>query len=449
MVFTSDRGSTPRTSTTMSSHTRFRFGGSGFFFTSFTAMLTPLFRLSLACAFVVSCASAQISVIPGADVLLTQRIGLIAGKRVGLVTNHTAMLSNGMHLADALTLRSDVKLTALFGPEHGIRGDAPDGKTITDSIDAKTGVTVFSLYGAVSKPTPAMLKNVDVLVFDIQDVGVRFYTFISTLFLTMEAAAENNIPFIVLDRPDPIRGASCAGPVRVDSLKSFVGWAPMPIEHGMTVGELAEMANGEGWLKNGVKARLTVVTMDGWKRALWYDELSLAWVRPSPNMRTISTAAVYPGMCLIEGTNVSEGRGTDHPFETIGAPWIDADSLARSLNAKLLPGVAFEPAVFTPREIPGVSSPKFKNTECRGVFLRVTDRNVFEPVTAGIALLTALRKLYPAHFAFHDKGFDRLAGTPAVRAMILDGRSVSEIVDSWNGPLQKFERRRQNYLLYQ
>jgi uncharacterized protein YbbC (DUF1343 family) len=408
-----------------------------------------MYRLLLLAAFLAATVSAQTPVTVGADALLGKNINLISGKRVGLVTNHTALLSNGRHLADALNARTDVKLTALFGPEHGIRGDAPDGKTINDSIDMSTGVKVYSLYGSVSKPTPAMLKDVDVLIFDIQDVGARFYTFISTMFLTMEAAAENNIPFIVLDRPNPIGGVYCGGPLRVDSLKSFVGWAPIPIAHGMTVGELASMANGEAWLKNGKKAALTVVEMEGWKRPLYYDELSLAWVRPSPNMRTVNTAIVYPGTCLIEGTNVSEGRGTDHPFETIGAPWIDADSLAHFLNAKALPGVEFEPAVFTPREIAGVMSPKYKNTDCRGIYFHVTNRHTFDPVAAGVALVDALHTLYPAQLTFRDRGFDRLAGTPRVREMIRAGAPVGDITAAWSDALKQFEQQRQKYLLYQ
>ena len=407
-----------------------------------------MFRLLLLSAIVIAGASAQTAVITGADVLMGREFSLIAGKRVGLVTNHTAVLAGGMHLADALTARKDVKLAALFGPEHGIRGDAPDGITIKDSIDEKTGVKVFSLYGAVSKPTPAMLKDVDVLVFDIQDVGARFYTFISTLFLAMEAASENNIPFIVLDRPNPIGGAYCEGPVRVDSLKSFVGWAPMPIAHGLTVGELAAMANGEGWLAHGEQARLTVVKMDGWKRSLRYDETSLAWVRPSPNMRTVNTAIVYPGTCLIEGVNVSEGRGTDKPFEMLGAPWINGDSLSAALNAQRLPGVTFEPAVFTPHVIAGVSSPKYKNTECRGVFVHVVDRASFDAVRSGIALVSAIHALYPSQLTFRDRGFDRLAGTPAIRTMIQSGSTVAEIAGTWSEPVKQFDAQRRKYFLY-
>lgn len=385
----------------------------------------------------------------GADVLFESRSDLIAGKRVGLVTNHTAVLSNGKHLADVLHSTQNVTLTVLFGPEHGVRGDAPDGRTIRDTVDEKTGVPVYSLYGRINKPTPEMLKNVDVLIFDIQDVGARFYTFISTMFLCMEAAAENRIPFVVLDRPNPITGTHLGGPIRVDSLKTFVGWVPIPIAHGMTVGELARMANTEGWLKDKMTADLTVVTMKGWKRSMWYDETSLQWIKPSPNMATLNTAVVYPGLCLIEGINVSEGRGTEKPFEYVGAPWIDGKKLAEALNRYKLPGVAFEPVKFRPNEIPNVAAnPKYKEKECGGIYIRVTERNKLDPVKTGIAVVAAIYALYPDSLQFRDRGFDRLAGTPKIRESILKGVPIDAIVDSWKDDLKKFSQTRTPSLLY-
>lgn len=386
----------------------------------------------------------------GADRLFTFYTKLIDGKRVGLVTNHTAVLSNGKHIADVLHEYSGTTLTALFGPEHGIRGDAPDGRTIRDTIDARTGVPVYSLYGKINKPTPEMLKNVDVLIFDIQDVGARFYTFISTMFLAMEAAAEQRIPFIVLDRPNPITGTRVEGPLRVDSLKTFVGWAPVPIAHGMTVGELATMANKERWLKDGHQAMLTVITMEGWKRSQWFEQSGLPWVKPSPNMMTVNTAAVYPGMCLFEGVNVSEGRGTQLPFEQIGAPWIDGNRLAKELNARGLPGVRFEAVAFTPEEIPGTASnPKYKGRECRGVRLTVTDRASFASVRTGISVLQAIRTLHSDSLTIRERGFDRLAGTPIIREMLLRGASAMEIEQQWQKELAEFRNRRAASLLYQ
>ncbi len=384
----------------------------------------------------------------GADVLFESRCDLIEGKRVGLITNHSALLSNGKHLADALFENPNVKLTALFGPEHGVRGDAPDGGTITDTIDAKTGVPVFSLYGKFNKPTDEMLRNVDVLLFDIQDVGSRYYTFISTMFLCMEAAAEHNIPFIVLDRPNPINGYSIEGPIRVDSLKSFVGWAPIPIRHGMTIGELAVMANLSGWLEHHKKTRLTVVEMEHWEREMWYDQTKLKWIKPSPNMSDVATATVYPGTCLVEGTNVSEGRGTEKPFEYIGAPWIDGKILAKELNKLYLSGVTFESIEFTPKDIPNVASnPKYKDEQCHGIFVHVTDRKRFESVKTGLTIIAAIHHLYPDSFQF-KKGFDRLMGTPVPRTMLMDGKSVDEIINLWKDQLDEFKKIRKKALLY-
>lgn len=397
-----------------------------------------------------SIASGQLPAVKaGADVLFESKMDLIEGKRIGLVTNHTAILSNGKHLADVLHSTQNVTLAALFGPEHGVRGDAPDGRTIRDTVDANTGVPVFSLYGRINKPTPEMLKDVDVLVFDIQDVGARFYTFISTMFLCMESAAENKIPFIVLDRPNPITGNLMGGPIRVDSLKTFVGWVPVPIAHGMTVGELAQMANTEGWLKDKMSANLTVVKMENWKRSMWYDETSLRWIKPSPNMATLTTAIVYPGLCLIEGINVSEGRGTEKPFEYIGAPWIDGKKLTETVRRYNLPGVTFKPVTFTPQEIPNVAAnPKYKGRECAGIYVNVTDRTKLDPVKTGIAVVAAIHALYPDSLQFRERGFDRLAGTPMIREAILKGISVETIVSSWSEALKEFSKKRIPSLLY-
>ncbi|MCX6137046.1 MAG: DUF1343 domain-containing protein [Ignavibacteriales bacterium] len=385
----------------------------------------------------------------GADVLMQSRQDLLRGKRIGLITNHSALLADGRHLADAIRADSAMHLVALFGPEHGIRGDAPDGKSIQTGTDPKTGVPVFSLYGKVSKPTAEMLKKVDVLVYDIQDVGARFYTFISTLFLTMEAAAEFNIPYVVLDRPNPIRGVSANGPIREDSLKSFVGWAPMPISHGMTVGELATMANGTGWLHGAAKANLTVVRMEGWNRNTWYDETGLRWVKPSPNMATLRTATVYPGTCLFEGTNLSEGRGSEKPFEYIGSPFMENVRWRDALIGLHLPGVMFDTVSFVPVEIANaVNNPKYKGQLCRGVAVSVTDRNVFEPVLIGVAMVKTAHDAAPNDFQFRDRRFDLLAGSPRVRLMINAGKSVEEIAGSWKVEAESFRKARMRYLLY-
>jgi uncharacterized protein YbbC (DUF1343 family) len=385
----------------------------------------------------------------GADLLFQRYFQLIDGKRVGLVTNHSALLSDGRHLADALFEDSRTKLVALFGPEHGIRGDAPDGKSIQGGRDAKTGVPVYSLYGAINKPTAAMLKDVDVLIFDIQDVGVRFYTYVSTMSYAMEAAAEHKIPFVVLDRPDPIRGVWVEGFVREDSLRSFVGLQPIPIAYGMTIGELAEMFNGEGWLKDGVKADLTVVKMEGWKRTMWYDQTGLRWVKPSPSMTTLSTAVVYPGTCFIEGTNLSEGRGTDHPFEYIGAPFVDGRRWADALNSSRLRGVRFEPVEFTPRSLQNITiHPKYEGMRCSGIYLDVTDRDLYEPVKTGVCILSTARQLFPDSLKWRGRYLDLLSGTSKLRSSIDSGMSPDKIVGMWKGEIEKFKQIRKRYLIY-
>ncbi len=391
-------------------------------------------------------ASSQVTV--GSDILFGKKFDLIRGKRIGLVTNHTGVLSDGRHLADALHERTDVKLVALFGPEHGIRGDAPAGAKIQHGVDQKTGVTAYSLYGKDYKPTGEMMKDVDVLMYDIQDVGARFYTYISTLSYAMEAAAEKGIPFIVLDRPNPIRGTWVEGFVREDSLRSFVGLHPIPVAHGMTVGELATMYNEEGWLKDGIKAKLIVVKMEGWNRDMWYDKTGLAWRRPSPNIPTTASAVVYPGTCFIEGTNLSEGRGTDKPFEYIGAPFVDGARLAAELNAKELPGVRFDAVRFTPKEIPYVvANPKHKGIECGGIEVVVTDRNRYEPVKTGIFILAAAKRLFEKDFQWRGS-IERLTGTVRVRQQINEGVPPESIVAQWKPEVDKFSPIRARYLLY-
>lgn len=400
-------------------------------------------------ALIVGCGAPQGKVKTGADLLFEKHIKLIEGKRVGLVTNHTAMLSNGKHLADALHEDGRTKLVALFGPEHGVRGDAPAGDKITDTVDVKTGVPAYSLYGAINKPTKEMLKDVDVLIYDIQDVGVRFYTYISTLSYAMEAAAENNIPFIVLDRPNPIRGTWVEGFLREDSLSSFVGLHPITVATGMTIGELATMYNNEGWLKDGIKANLEVVKMEGWNRAMWYDQTGLKWLPPSPNIPTLETAILYPGTCFFEGVNISEGRGTMKPFENIGAPYIDGSAWANELNTMGLKGVAFEATEFTPQSIPNMATrPKRLDEKCGGVLVKVTDREVLEPVRVGVAMLVAAKKLYPDSLKWRERSIDRLSGTPKLRQAVDAGKSTDEIVEMWKGDVETFKAVRQKHLLY-
>lgn len=388
-----------------------------------------------------ACDCATSAPLLGIDVLLSSRLDLLRGKRVGLVTNATGMDHALRSSVDRFAARSDFRLVALFGPEHGVRGDVQAGDKVASSRDAVTGLPVHSLYGEHREPTPEMLAGVDVLVFDIQDVGTRFYTYPYTLAGVMRAAKRADIPVIVADRPDPLGGVRVEGPVLDPALASFVGMFPIPIRHGMTIGELATLFN-TGF---GIGAELHVVAMQGWQRGDEPLRGALPWVPPSPNMPTPDTALVYPGMGLLEGTNVSEGRGTTRPFETLGAPWVDAHALAERLNALGLPGVRFRPTWFTP------TFSKHAGQACGGVQLHVTDRAAFIPVRTGIAVLKALHDQHPGEFAFlpgQPPFFDRLAGVDDLRAAIARGDTLDVIEARWQPGLVAFEALRRQHLLY-
>jgi uncharacterized protein YbbC (DUF1343 family) len=385
----------------------------------------------------------------GADRLVLEEFNLIKNKNVGIVTNHTATLSDGTHLVDAVKEIKGVRVTALFGPEHGIRGDNSAGNMIADSIDFKTGIPVYSLYGKDRKPTKEMLENVEVLIFDIQDIGARFYTYISTLFYTIQAAAENNIPMIVLDRPNPINGIYVDGPIRKPDLKSFVGIAPLPITHGMTAGELANYFTGERLIGENFKVNLQIVKMKNWNRSLFYDSYHSAWIKPSPNISSLETAIVYPGTCLVEGTNISEGRGTAEPFLQIGVPFINSSELVNELLQQKIPGIHLDTISFTPKEIEGVATnPKYKDETCYGIKFKVINREKFESVKFGIQLIAAIHKLYPNEFKFRNDSFDKLSGDRTIRLKIEEGMSLQKIVDSYQVELQQFNTIRKKYLLY-
>lgn len=380
----------------------------------------------------------------GIEVLLQDRIDLIKDKRVGLITNPTGVDQNLTSIVDLLYNHPNVKLTALYGPEHGVRGDAQAGQYVEKYIDEKTGLPVYSLYGATKKPTSEMLENIDVLLFDIQDVGTRFYTYIYTMALAMEAAKEKNIPIIVLDRPNPISGTKVEGPVLEEKYSSFIGEYPIPVRHGMTVGELAKLFNEEF----EIDADLTVVEMEGWKRNMYYGDTPLHFVLPSPNMPTLDTALVYPGAALIEGTNVSEGRGTTRPFELIGAPFINSTDLAAKLNAYKLPGVTFRAASFTP------TFSKHANKLSHGVQIHITNRNAYKPFETGLTIVKTIHDMYPNEFQFRAPNsagisfFDNLVGNGSIRADIQAGKSVEEMKATWQQDLEKFMDTREKYLLY-
>lgn len=385
----------------------------------------------------------------GADRLLDAASGLIEGKRVGLLTNHTGRLSDGVSTIEAIAHSGICRLTALFGPEHGIAGNTPDGIAIAGSVETRLGLPVFSLYGDVQKPTHDMLKEVDVLVCDIQDVGARFYTYISTIALVMEAAADFGIPLVILDRPNPIRGLSVEGPVLQSSLKSLVGWMQIPIATGLTLGELCMVCNDEGWLGDGRKADLHVVLMERWRRSMWYDQTGLAWIPPSPNIPTLATASIYPGMCLVEGTSLSEGRGTSDPFLVVGAPWADPERVLGHLARFDVRCVKFTPERFTPREIPGTARhPKFEGKECRGIRIEIVNRDALKPVYVGISVLAAFKRAHPDDMLFDTMRFDSLAGNVQVREDLDLGAPPDEICAAWESDLGDFDRIRSKYLMY-
>ncbi|WP_375540551.1 exo-beta-N-acetylmuramidase NamZ family protein [Peribacillus simplex] len=376
---------------------------------------------------------------PGIEVLLKEEKNVLSGKKVGLITNPTGIDSKLTSIVDLLNDDPDINLTALFGPEHGVRGDAQAGASVEYYIDEKTGLPVYSLYGKTKKPTPEMLKDVEVLVFDIQDVGTRYYTYIYTMAYAMEAAKENDIPFIVLDRPNPQGGESVDGPVLEPEFSSFVGLYPIPLKHGMTVGELATLFNKE--FKIG--ADLKVIKMKGWKRVMDYDDTGLPFVLPSPNMPTVSTTFVYPATGLIEGTNVSEGRGTTKPFELIGAPYINSDELAGKLNALRLPGVKFRAASFTP------TFSKHAGKLSHGVEIYITDREEFKAVPTGLHIIKTIQDLYPGDFEFlAANNFNLLIGNGWIMSRIEEGSSVNEIMKEYQVKQDAFKKLRKNYLLY-
>ncbi len=370
----------------------------------------------------------------GIDVLEAENFAPLEGRRVGLITNQSGVDAQGRHTIDALAHARGVKLVALFSPEHGIRGQADE--RVASSTDAATGLPIYSLYGDAERPTDAMLQGIDALVFDIQDAGVRFYTFITTLGYTMEAAGKKGIEYYVLDRPNPINGHEVEGPILDDDLRSFVGYFPLPIRHGMTVGELAKMFDEEERL--GVK--LHVIKMRDWQRTDWYDETGLAWVNPSPNLRNLMEEVLYPGVAMVEGSNLSVGRGTDTPFEVLGAPWIDARKLAAYLNDRQIQGVRFIPADFRPL------SSRFEGQVCHGVQMFLVDRQALDPTELGVELAAALWTLFPKDFDL-DKILP-LIGARWVLDDIRAGKSPARIVYDWQEPLEKFRKLRARYLLY-
>jgi uncharacterized protein YbbC (DUF1343 family) len=376
---------------------------------------------------------------PGVEVFLADVPAAMRGKRIGLITNNSGVDRAGRLAIDLVARHPQLRLVALLAAEHGIRGDAQNGARVDDEVDPRTGVPVYSLYKAEDRgPTPEMLRDVDVLVYDLQEVGGRTWTYVSTMALAMQAARRKGIPFVVLDRPNPIGGEVVEGALLDPRFKSFVGMYPIPARHGMTVGELAELFNR----KHGIGADLRVVRAAHWRRARWWDETGLPWVNPSPNLRSLAAVTSYPGTVYFEGTTLSEGRGTDRPFEQVGAPWLDAPGLAAAMNARGLPGVRFEAT--TMAVAPGAA--KYPGRTVPALRFVITDRRAYRPVRTALLVIDEARRRHPGDFAW-TRTIDRLTGSDQVRLAVEGGR-LPALLDAWDREAAEFRESRAPYLLY-
>jgi uncharacterized protein YbbC (DUF1343 family) len=389
-------------------------------------------------------AAQKTAVLPGLEVLLRDSAHLVRGRRVGFVTNQSAVTSRGESGIDLLHASPDVNLVALYGPEHGLRGGIEGGVKIASGIDERTGVTVHSLYGNVQRPTAAMLRGVDVLLFDMQDIGARPYTFVWTMAMAMEAAAAHGIPFIVLDRPNPITGRM-EGPLMQMEMRTvaqpITGYYPVPLRHGMTVGEVARYINEE----YGVGAELTVVPAAGWRAGQWFDETALPWIDPSPNIRSLDAALTYSGLVLFEATNLSVGRGTDAPFSYVGAPWLDPGRLLQRVARYDLPGVELDTVRFTPR---GEGWVPFRGENVRAVRIRITDRDAYQPVWMTLVLMTEIRRQHPAEFRVTNNGMTQMLGSHWARQALDRGDDPHATWRRWQQELAAWAPIRERYRLY-
>jgi uncharacterized protein YbbC (DUF1343 family) len=375
----------------------------------------------------------------GVETFLADVPRSLRGKRVGLITNQTGIDSSRTPDIDLIARHKHLKLVALLAPEHGIRGTAEAGAKIADETDPKTGVPVYSLYKTEDRgPTPEMLKDVDVLIYDLQEVGGRTWTYVSTMALAMQAAARKGIPFVVLDRPNPIGGEIVEGALLDPRFKSFVGMYPIPARHGMTVGELATLFNR----KYGINANLIVARVENWRRSQWFDETGLPWVNPSPNLRSLAALTSYPGSVYFEGTNLSEGRGTDRPFEQVGAPWLKAQEVARAMNERRLPGIRFEATTMTVAP----TAAKHKGQTIPAIRFAVTDRRAYRPVRTSLLLIDEIRRRHPRDFAWTGT-IDRLTGSDKVRLAVEGGR-LDALLEEWDREAAEFRESRKPFLLY-
>jgi uncharacterized protein YbbC (DUF1343 family) len=404
-------------------------------------MRTALLAAILICLSLLSSARAQspAPVRPGIEVFLANVPAALRGKRVALITNQSAVDRARTSDIDLIAQHPHLKLVALLAPEHGIRGDAPAGAKVEDEKDPKTGVPIFSLYKSEDHgPTPEMLRDVDVLIYDLQEVGGRTWTYVSTMVLAMEAARKKGIPFVVLDRPNPIGGEIVEGALLDPQFKSFVGMYPIPARHGMTVGELALLFN----TKYALGAELIVIQTLNWRRSHWQDQTGLPWVNPSPNLRSLAALTSYPGSVYFEGTNLTEGRGTERPFEQIGASWLDAPAVVKTMNGMRLPGITFEAITMTVAP----TAAKFPGQTIPGIRFDITDRQSYRPVRTALLLIDTIRRQHPGEFAW-GKTIDRLTGSDKARLAIDAGR-LPALLEEWDRDAAAFSEARKALLLY-
>ena len=388
-----------------------------------------------------------VNVTTGLENLILNFPEKINGMVVGIVTNHTGLDSRGRPNWIAIEEETSAQVDAIFTPEHGLSGEFLAGEDVAYHSEENIHLPkVFSLYGAAKKPTAEMLSGLDILIYDIQDVGARFYTYITTLGLIMEASAESDVPVLIIDRPNPITGAKVSGPTLDMANQSFIGYYPIPVQYGLTPGELALMIAGEEWIND--IPELEVIPMINWSRELWYDETNIPWVSTSPNIPDVASATVYPGTCFLEATNVSEGRGTPLSFLQAGAPWIDDKLLARKLNQLNLDGVLFRPVSFTPKHPENTGHKKYHEEKCYGVKIVISDRRIFDPVVSGIHLLNQINELYSDKMVIKVENLNRLSGTDELSKMIKGDITLQEILEIIRSDISLFMEMRKPYLLY-
>jgi len=382
----------------------------------------------------------------GLDVLELSNFELISGKTVGLVINNTSVNRAGKHIIDLLSNNDDINVSVIFAPEHGFRGLLSAGESVEDDIEPKTGAKIISLYGKNKKPKSVDIQNLDYLIFDIQDIGARYYTYTSTMTNVMQSAGENGIEIIILDRPNPVNGVDVQGPILLKEFASFVGMHPVPIRHGLTIGEYAVMINESNWLE-GTHCKLTVVPIENWDRKMDWQQTNIKWVSPSPNIPNYETAFVYLGMCLLEGTNISEGRGTDSPFLQFGAPWVKSDELVMALRKQFPNEITFTPTKFTPKSIPQAKYPKYENQLCEGIQLQIELFDI-NPVELGVRIIDIVHRLHPDKFEFLETNFiDKLFGSNELRNTIEKNESVEFLIQNWKADTKEFRVFTEKYLI--